>query len=127
MDGFTFGGTKAAQILAEEIDKIDDKGKTRQLISSLLDNYFKGLKDIQDIRDKKTYETVRFLWRDAYLNKVEQRKDIPTHIQSFMKNIIKARIHQQNKRRMSEVISNTIKYTKQPGVEAEAADRDEKI
>ena len=95
MDGFTFGGTKAAQILAEEIDKIDDKGKTRQLVSNILDKYFKGLKDIQDIKNRKTYESIQFLWRDAALMKVDQRADLPDTIKSFIKNVIKSKIQRQ--------------------------------
>lgn len=96
MDGFTFGGTKAAQILAAEIDKIDDNGKTRQLVSSLLDKYFKGLKDIEDIKDRKTYETVQLIWRDTYLEKVD-RRNFPNSMKSFIKNVIKAKITKQRK------------------------------
>jgi hypothetical protein len=95
MDGFTFGGTKAAQILAEEIDKIDDKGKTRQLVSNILDKYFKGLKDIQDIKNRKTYESIQFLWRDATLTKVDERADLSNTIKSFIKNVIKSKIQRQ--------------------------------
>ncbi len=108
MDGFTFGGTMAAQILAKEIDKINDNGKTRHLISTILDNYFKGLKDIQDIRDKKTYETVQVLWRDNCLRKIDDKADIPSQLKSFIKNVIKARVHQQRKNRVANVISKTV-------------------
>lgn len=95
MDSFTFGGTKAAQCLVEEIDKINDKGKTRQLVSNILDKYFKGLKDIQDIKNRKTYESIQFLWRDAALTKVDERAGLPDTIKSFVKNVIKSKIQRQ--------------------------------
>lgn len=92
MDNFTFSNTKAGQILVEEIDKIADNGKTRSVISSILDKYFKGLKDIQDIKDEKTRRFVCQLWRDNYIQKIESRLDFPDKIKSFAKNVIKTKL-----------------------------------
>lgn len=96
LDQFTFGKEKAAVILAERINNIENleyQKKIAARIGHFFSEFNQGLEAVQDIHIPKILLHVRILWYKDFKRRAEHL-NIPSNMISYVQNLLKAK-HQE--------------------------------
>lgn len=88
---YTFGNSKAADILTEKLLRYNNQ-RYVQTVQSIISNYGELINHIDDIKDSRTKEIVAFMLIDRVNN---NPTTLPNDIKSYMKNVIISRIKQR--------------------------------
>ena len=91
LNSFTFSNTKAGELLSETLNGLKDDGKSQKFISIILSKYSDGLKNIKKIPNNKIRETVFILWRNYYVDKVNDNNYLSNECKNLLNNVVKVR------------------------------------
>ena len=83
LDPNTFGGSDAAMILVEKLNRIDDPKLTRQ-VSAFLTYTFTGLSRLSSIDDDAWFKRFVVLFRKHQIDRVAFHEDIDTYIKNIV-------------------------------------------
>jgi len=101
----TFGSTRAAAILADILTKRNDPKLSRS-ISNLLISYFKGMKELDAIQDKKVHTVTIKLWADTYSEKTFRYDN---EVGRFTRNLISTEYKLKLKSKSKSIMTRTNK------------------
>ena len=87
IDAYTYGDTPAAVTLAEILEELGD-GKIRQRVGHIFGTYCAGFWAIMDVENNKTRESLFFVWRNYYKDRVFNDKLLPDTVKSRLWNVM---------------------------------------